>query len=107
CGDEPQSVSAYAVLDDVTFVGRWDRVKAAFGSFVEGCEQLGLRVANDKTVLLIQDRAADEADRTEREAKELGVTVADGIWTKLLGAAVGRDEVNMSEFVQKAVGKHD
>ena len=60
CGDEPQSVSAYAVLDDVTFVGRWDRVKAAFGSFVEGCEQLSQIIIKPQTARgQRQDRSPD------------------------------------------------
>ncbi|MCW5887438.1 MAG: hypothetical protein KIT07_04875 [Anaerolineales bacterium] len=107
CGDVAGSVKAFAVLDDITFVGPWDRVRLAFDSLAEGCERIGLVINKTKTVVLAP-RGVDAAGVDfVNEVKAEGISLGDGRWTGLLGAAVGLDQSGMQTFVEKVAEKHD
>jgi hypothetical protein len=100
-----KSVVGVAIYDDLTLIGEPERVLAAFQRLADECGAFGLTLAKQKCVALFpaaRPSAAVEALFVAESVKVLG-----GQWHTVLGAAVGSDQVGISEFVKEVAGRHD
>ena len=99
-------VAAFAVLDDLTFVGPPAAAAKAFDAFHAACERLGMSVAVHKCKILCPRGPQSAPSELQEWSRNRSVPIADGSFTETLGSVIGSDAEGMSDWVCAQAERH-